>query len=84
MQHIGFGKRLIYRAESIAWKNGYRKIAIISAVGTRDYYRKMGYHLENTYMVKTLTRDLEQNNLVYYYLLSTIIAIIAIYTIIWK
>ena len=39
VQHIGFGKRLIYRAESIAWKNGYRKIAIISAVGTRDYYK---------------------------------------------
>lgn len=83
VQHIGFGKRLIYRAESIAWKNGYRKIAIISAVGTRDYYRKMGYHLENTYMVKTLTKDPEQNNIVYY-LLSIIIVIIAILTIIWK
>ena len=27
---------------------------MISGVGTRHYYAKLGYHLENTYMVKTL------------------------------
>lgn len=78
VQHIGFGKRLIYRAESIAWKNGYRKIAIISAVGTRDYYRKMGYHLENTYMVKNLTEDPEKQIYIYYYIFIILIVLLGI------
>jgi elongator complex protein 3 len=30
------------------------KLAVISGVGTRHYYRKLGYHLEGHYMVKTL------------------------------
>ena len=54
VQHIGFGKRLLKEAEKIAWDNGYNKMAIISAVGTRNYYRKFGYELYNTYMVKDL------------------------------
>ena len=32
------------------------KLAVISGVGTRHYYRKLGFELEGTYMVKTLTR----------------------------
>ena len=55
VQHMGFGKRLIKEAECIAWDNGYSEMAIISAVGTRNYYRKFGYELKNTYMVKQLT-----------------------------
>lgn len=51
-QHRGFGKKLIKKAEEIAKNAGYTKIAIISAVGTREYYRKLGYILEGTYMVK--------------------------------
>ena len=35
------------------WKN-YKKISVISWVGVRDYYRKLWYHLEWTYMVKDL------------------------------
>lgn len=53
-QHKGFGKRLIKKAEEIALKCGYNKIAIISGTGVRDYYRKMGYALEETYMIKNL------------------------------
>jgi len=30
------------------------KVAVISGVGTRHYYRKLGYHLEGPYMVKEL------------------------------
>lgn len=30
------------------------KIAVISGVGTRHYYRKLGYELEGPYMVKSL------------------------------
>jgi elongator complex protein 3 len=32
-------------------------MAVISGVGTRNYYRKLGYELEGPYMVKSLTDD---------------------------
>jgi len=51
-QHIGLGKRMMKKAEEIARKNGYKKIAVISGIGVREYYRKLGYKLEGTYMVK--------------------------------
>lgn len=54
VQNIGFGKRLMLEAERIAKKNGYSKLAVISGIGVREYYRKLGYHLEDTYMVKRL------------------------------
>ena len=53
-QHKGLGKQLLAEAESIAKKAGYTKLAIISGVGVREYYRKLGYSLQNTYMVKEL------------------------------
>jgi len=54
-QHVGLGKRLMQEAELIANETGYKKIAVISGVGVRDYYRKkLGYELEDTYMVKYL------------------------------
>eukprot|EP00760_Papus_ankaliazontas_P004721 PhM_4_TR12042/c0_g1_i1/m.52728 len=53
-QHVGVGKRLMARAEEIASSSRHkcRKIAVISGVGVRNYYRKLGYELEGTYMVK--------------------------------
>ncbi len=53
-QHVGFGRRLMQEAEKIAHEAGYEKIAVISGVGTREYYRKLGYELLETYMVKRL------------------------------
>ncbi len=53
-QHIGFGKRLMARAEEIAREHGYARLAVISGIGVRDYYRKLGYTLQDTYMVKEL------------------------------
>ena len=53
-QHRGLGKRLMTKAEEIARKKGYRKMAVISAIGTREYYKKLGYSLEGTYMIKEL------------------------------
>jgi elongator complex protein 3 len=54
-QHIGLGKKLIQETEKIARNEfGAKKIAIISGVGVRGYYRKQGYRLQNTYMVKNL------------------------------
>jgi elongator complex protein 3 len=51
-QHKGIGKTLMDEAEKIARKAGYKKIAVISGVGVREYYRKLGYELEGDYMVK--------------------------------
>lgn len=53
-QHKGLGKKLIEKAENIAKKEKFRKIAVISGVGAREYYRKLGYKLEKTYMAKNL------------------------------
>jgi ELP3 family radical SAM enzyme/protein acetyltransferase len=51
-QHRGIGKTLLRMAEQIASSHKYKKMAVISGIGVRDYYRKNGYTLEGTYMVK--------------------------------
>ena len=54
-QHRGFGKKLIKEAEKIVKKEfGLRKIAVISGVGVRDYFKKLGYRLKTTYMTKEI------------------------------
>jgi len=53
-QHQGLGKKLLAEAEKISKKNGFKKIAVISGIGVRDYYRKLGYKLQDEYMVKNL------------------------------
>lgn len=50
---------LMEEAERIAkLEHGSNKMAVISGVGTRHYYRKLGYELEGPYMVKDLWRKL--------------------------
>jgi elongator complex protein 3 len=51
-QHQGLGKLLIKEAEKITIKNKINKLKIISGVGVRKYYKELGYHLEESYMVK--------------------------------
>nr|CAG4641518.1 EOG090X02DF [Eurycercus lamellatus] len=54
-QHQGFGTLLMEEAARIAKEeHGSVKIAVISGVGTRNYYRKLGYELEGPYMTKML------------------------------
>lgn len=53
-QHTGLGKWLMSEAEKIALREKAKKIFIISGVGVRQYYKKLGYNLEDTYMVKGL------------------------------
>jgi len=53
-QHKGLGKKLMLEAEKIAKKNNCKSIAVISGVGVRGYYRKLGYKLQKTYMAKKL------------------------------
>jgi len=51
-QHLGLGTKMIKIAEDISRKNGFRKISVISAVGTREYYRKLQFIDEVLYMSK--------------------------------
>lgn len=54
-QHSGLGKQLMDKAEEIARGHGFSFLRVISGVGVREYYRKLGYSLgpQKTYMVKT-------------------------------
>ncbi|EFJ21495.1 hypothetical protein SELMODRAFT_417273 [Selaginella moellendorffii] len=55
LQHQGYGTLLMEEAERIARKEHRSvKLAVISGVGTRHYYRKLGYELEGPYMTKRL------------------------------
>ncbi|MGV8150779.1 MAG: tRNA uridine(34) 5-carboxymethylaminomethyl modification radical SAM/GNAT enzyme Elp3 [Candidatus Woesearchaeota archaeon] len=51
-QHKGYGRKLMEKAEEIARANGKDKMIVISGVGVRGYYRKIGYTQEGPYMVK--------------------------------
>jgi len=53
-QHRGLGAMLMEEAEKIAVENGAEKILVISAVGVREYYRRLGYFFDGTYMIKNL------------------------------
>ncbi len=56
-QHKGLGKMLMKEAEKIAKKVGCKDIKVISGVGVREYYRNLGYSLDESwgeYMVKFL------------------------------
>ena len=55
-QHRGFGWQLLQAAERMARDEfGLARMAVIAGVGVREYYRKLGYDLHDTYMVKSLT-----------------------------
>jgi elongator complex protein 3 len=53
-QHKGFGRQLMERAEEISRTEGRDKMIVISGVGVREYYRKLGYEREGPYMCKLL------------------------------
>jgi elongator complex protein 3 len=53
-QHKGIGKQLMSKAEEIAKENQRDKMVVISGVGVRGYYRKLGYEKEGPYMTKKL------------------------------
>jgi len=56
-QHKGFGKWLMNEAENIAKKENCKEIKIISGIGVREYYKKLGYELDKSkgeYMGKFL------------------------------
>ncbi|MGB5161998.1 MAG: tRNA uridine(34) 5-carboxymethylaminomethyl modification radical SAM/GNAT enzyme Elp3 [Thermoanaerobaculia bacterium] len=56
-QHLGLGRRLIRRARKIATEKNYRNLAVISAVGTRPYYRRLGFSDGPLYQHLELNRN---------------------------
>jgi len=56
IQHSGMGKKLMGEAEKISKEEfDAKKVLVISAVGTRGYYHKLGYLLCGPYMAKELS-----------------------------
>jgi elongator complex protein 3 len=53
-QHRNFGKMLIARAEEITSDAGFCLLAIMSGIGVRPYYRRLGYERNGPYMIKEL------------------------------
>ena len=53
-QHRGYGERLMDRAEAIAADGGYSRLAVISGIGVREYYRSLGYERDGPYMVRDI------------------------------
>ncbi|MDD3493266.1 MAG: tRNA uridine(34) 5-carboxymethylaminomethyl modification radical SAM/GNAT enzyme Elp3 [Candidatus Thermoplasmatota archaeon] len=53
-QHRGYGRRLLHRAEEVAAEAGKRKMAVLSGVGVRPYYRRLGYVDDGVYVSKCL------------------------------
>ena len=51
-QHIGLGTSLLQEAERIAAKAGFKRLAVIAAIGTRRYYAGRGFEMGELYMVK--------------------------------
>ncbi|HUK85817.1 MAG TPA: hypothetical protein VLU95_08130, partial [Candidatus Acidoferrum sp.] len=54
-QHKGFGADLLTEAERITLRDfGLKKLLVISALGTRRYYRRFGYERDGVYVSKKL------------------------------
>ena len=53
-QHAGLGTRLLRRAAEIAKVNGFGRLAVIAAVGTRQYYLERGFERSDLYLVQQL------------------------------
>jgi elongator complex protein 3 len=53
-QHIGIGQRLVERAKAVSRYAGYRRLAVIAAIGTREYYARLGFKPGEFYMAMDL------------------------------
>lgn len=57
-QHSGLGTSLLDKAREIAQHNGFRRLAVIAAIGTRRYYAARGFSAGELYMVQDITRKM--------------------------
>jgi len=53
-QHLGLGTKLIEKAKEMAIEKGFNKLAVISSIGTREYYLKRGFELKEFYQIADL------------------------------
>ena len=53
-QHHGLGRNLVERACEMAREAGFARINVISAVGTREYYRHLGFYDHGLYQQRRL------------------------------
>jgi elongator complex protein 3 len=54
-QHKGFGGVLLGEAERLSWEDyGLGRVLVISALGTKQYYKRFGYERDGVYMSKML------------------------------
>lgn len=53
-QHLGLGTKLIEKAKELTKLNGFNKLAVISSIGTREYYSKRGFILDKYYQIADL------------------------------
>jgi elongator complex protein 3 len=52
---MGWGKRLLEEAEKVAFEeHGVEKLLVMSALGTKEYYAKLGYVRDGVYVSKRL------------------------------
>lgn len=54
-QHAGLGTSLLHQVEQIAKENGFKRMAVISAIGTREYYLDRGFERGELYLVKNIS-----------------------------
>lgn len=54
VQHLGLGRQLVERACTIAAKAGFTKLNVISAIGTREYYRRLSFYDNGLYQQRNL------------------------------
>jgi elongator complex protein 3 len=54
-QHMGWGRRLLEEAERVAYEeHDVEKLIVMSALGTKEYYAKLGYKRDGVYASKRL------------------------------
>ena len=53
-QHIGLGTQLLEWADTLARARGFRRLAVIAAVGTKRYYLDRGFERGELYLIKHL------------------------------
>ena len=54
-QYRGFGTNLLKKTEDIAQENHFTKMAVISGVGVKNFYRKNGFTDGQYYLIKKLS-----------------------------
>lgn len=53
-QHMGWGEALMEEAERVAAERGMKRMVVMSALGTREYYVRLGYTRDGVYVSKPL------------------------------